>query len=216
MRKGFILLLILLFPSIIYLLFSLGEHHVEKIGSFGDFKVNELGDTSYVPVPDIVFTNQNGDVMHMDDFRGKPVVIDVIDVPCDEACGKKGVTLVNYLNEVPEREKWVVLSIGRRSEVTVEELKQLQKAHLPEMDNWYFVTAEDEMELTAFLDYVFVQPGNVATLEDLPGKDFVLLDQQGIIRAYFDSRIHKENRKLEDAIKLIMKEPFMPWKEVKK
>ncbi|NQV52051.1 MAG: redoxin domain-containing protein [Flavobacteriales bacterium] len=213
MRKGFFLLLILLFPSIIYLLFSLGKHHVEKIRSFGSYTVNQEGDTTYAPVPDLIFMDHSGSVVHLDDLRGKPIVLDLFPFPCDDPCRKKGVTLVNYLNELPEREKWIVLSLSMKTEVDPADLHELQQAHLPEMTNWYFAAAEDEEELSRFLDYVFVETGRIGKVDDLPGKDFALIDQQGVIRAYFDSRIHKENRKLEDAVKLLLQEPFLTWRE---
>jgi len=216
MRKGFFLLLILLFPSIIYLLFSLGKHNVEKIRSFGTFSINVEGDTVYAPVPDMIFMDHNGAVVHFDDLRGKPVVLDLFNFPCDDPCRKKGVTLVNYLNELPEREKWVVLSLSMEPGVDAAELLAMEQAHLPEMTNWYFAAAEDGEELAQFLDYVYVQTGKVRSLEELPGKDFALIDQQGVIRAYFDSRIYKENRKLEDAVKLLLQEPFLTWKEQEK
>jgi len=216
MRKGIYLILILLFPSIIYMLFSLGEHRVEKIRSYGEYTVNEDGDTIYQPVPDLVFMTHLGEVMHLEDLRGKPIVLDVFSLPCDGACKKKGVTLVNYLNELPERDKWVVLSLAGSAGTSEGELAQIQKEHMPEMLNWYFASAEDQAELDELLRYVFVSTGIVSSLDDLPEKDFALIDQQGVIRSYFDSRIYKENRKLEDAVKLLLQEPYLTWKDENK
>lgn len=216
MRKGFYLILILLFPSIIYMLFSLGEHRVEKLRSFGAYTLNEEGDTVYQPVADLVFMNSLGDVIHFDDLRGKPVVLDVFGIPCSDTCMRKGVTLVNYLNEIPEREKWVVLSLAMETGVPSEELEAIRGKHLPEMTNWYFASAEDDGELRAFLDYAYVESGAAGSLDELPIREFVLIDQQGVIRAFFDSRIYKENRKMEDAIKLLLQEPYLTWKEEKK
>lgn len=216
MRKGFYLILILLFPSIIFLIFSLGEHHVTKMGSYGSYQVQDNGDTIYKPVPDLVFVDHDGHELSMEDLRGKPVLFDFYTVPCDEACRKKGVTLVNYLNDVAEKEKWMVLSVCVDSVVSQADLKQLKNDHLPEMQSWKFVSAKNQKELEAFLQYAFVNTQRLESLSQIPSKDFMLIDQQGIIREYFDSRIHKENKKLQDAIKLLVKEPFMTWKEVKK
>ena len=216
MRKGLYLILILLFPSIIYMLFSLGEHRVEKIRSFGAYEVNEAGDTVYAPVPDLKLVDQDGNAFRLADLKGKPIVLDVFGVPCDEPCRKKGVTMVNYLNELSERDKWAVLSLSNQPRFSMENLLDLQQDHLPEMTNWKFCSATDTSELDAFLNYVFVQTGKEASRELLPSKYFVLIDQKGVIRSYFDSRIYKENRKLEDAIKLLLQEPYLTWKEEKK
>ena len=58
-----------------------------------------------------------------------------------------------------------------------------------------------------------VQTERVTSTAELPGTEVALVDQQGILRGYFDTRIHKENKKLEDAIKVLLKEPHMSWKE---
>jgi hypothetical protein len=38
------------------------------------------------------------------------------------------------------------------------------------------------------------------------------LDQSHVVREFFNSRIYKENKKMEDAIKMVLKEPHMSWK----
>jgi peroxiredoxin len=216
MRKGLFLIIILLFPSIIYMLFSLGEHRVEKIRSYGQFEMADNGDTVFLPVPELRLVDDNGSVFSVSDLRGKPIVLDVFTMPCDQPCMKKGVTLVNYLNELPERDQWVVLSLSLSPDLNQESLKMLRNQHLPEMENWMFVSALDSTELNAFLSYLFVETNQEASLKELPSKYFALIDQQGVIRSFFDSRIYKENRKLEDAIKLLLQEPYLTWKEKKK
>lgn len=216
MRKGIYLIIILLFPSIIYMLFSLGEHRVEKIASFGSYEVNAEGDTVYQPVPDLSLINHNGQRKQLSDWSGKPIVLDVFSNPCDEPCKKKGVTLVNYLNELPERDQWSVLSLSLDANVAQATLADLHANHLPEMTNWSFITATDSADLQAFLDYVFVATEKEPSVHDLPSKYFVLIDQSGVIRSFFDSRVYKENRKLEDAVKLLLQEPYLTWKEKKK
>lgn len=216
MRKGLFLVIILLFPSIIYMLFSLGEHRVEKIRSYGEYMLSDTGDTVYLPLPDLGLIDESGNEFFISDLRGKPIVLDVFASPCDQPCMKKGVTLVNYLNELPERDKWAVLSLSLSPEIGMLELKELRNQHLPEMENWMFVKAKDSAELNTFLSYLFVQSKQEQSLSELPSKYFALIDQQGVIRAFFDSRIYKENRKLEDAIKLLLQEPYLTWKEKKK
>jgi peroxiredoxin len=216
MRKGIYLIIILLFPSIIYMLFSLGEHRVEKIRSYGAYEVNSEGDTIYQPVPDLELIDQNGERHQLSDWSGKPIVLDVFSNPCDEPCKKKGVTLVNYLNELPEREQWSVLSLSLQPGIEKTELSALHANHMPEMTNWHFVSATDTSDLNGFLSYVFIETGVEQAMSDLPSRFFVLIDQSGVIRSYFDSRIYKENRKLEDAVKLLLQEPYLTWKEKKK
>jgi cytochrome oxidase Cu insertion factor (SCO1/SenC/PrrC family) len=213
MRKGVYLVLILLFPSLIYMLFSLGEHRVEKIRSFGHYSINHEGDTVYEAIPDVELILHDGTATSLSAWRGKPVVIDVVSFPCDEPCRKKGVTLVNYLNELNERDKWSVVSLALQPNLDPSELEALRQEHMPDMQNWVFASARDTAQLEALLHYVYVETNMVTESSELPAKEFVLIDQQGVLRAYFDSRIYKENRKLEDAVKLLLQEPFLTWKD---
>lgn len=216
MRKGLYLIIILLFPSIIYMLFSLGEHRVEKIGSYGTYTIDAAGDTVYAPVPNMKVMDQNASFKDLSDWSGKPIVLDVFSNPCDEACMKKGVTLVNYLNELTERDHWAVLSLSLQPGLSEQALKELHGKHLPEMDNWSFITALDTNALEQFLQYTYLETGIQENRSELPSRFFVLIDQAGVIRGYFDSRIYKENRKLEDAIKLLLQEPYLTWKDKKR
>jgi cytochrome oxidase Cu insertion factor (SCO1/SenC/PrrC family) len=198
------------------MIFSLGEHHVVKMRSYGSFKVVGEGDSIFKPVPNMIMKDQDGNTFSLEDLKGSTVLFDFFQLPCDEACMKKGVTLVNYLNDVSEQDKWKVLSICLNEETSLEELKDLQNKHMPEMGNWKFAKAMDKPQLNAFLEYTFVSTGQLKSRDELPSKHFVLIDQQGVIREFFDSRVHKENKKLQDAIKLLLKEPYMTWKETKR
>lgn len=198
------------------MLFSLGEHHVRKLGFAGEYELNADGDTIYKPVPDLNLTTMNGDQIQLGNLEDQIIVLNLIDWPCDEACKKKSVTLVNYLIDVAEKEKWTILTLSVNPETPANELKEFAELHKSEGVQWLFATAPDASSREQFLDYVFVRTGRVQSISELPNTDIVLLDQQKRIREFFDSRIYKENKKLEDAIKMTIKEPFISWKEDKK
>lgn len=212
MRKGIILILVLLFPSIIYLLFSLGKHHVERLGFYGDYTVEE-GDTVYVPAPLPTLVDQRGALWTPGQLEGKVLVIDLFRWPCEEQCKTKMATLTNYLNKVGHTDQWLLISICLSDSVGEDVLDELSTRHLYEGGNWHFARAAEPAELDRFLEYAFVHTGRVKNISALPSDEFLLLDQGGRIRSFFDSRIYKENKKLEDAIKLLLKEPFIDWKE---
>ncbi|MEX2597173.1 MAG: hypothetical protein WEC59_09625 [Salibacteraceae bacterium] len=216
MRKGVFLILILLFPSIVYMLFSLGEHRVERLSMLGDYSVDDAGDTSYSVIPDLHLIGSDGKEFSLRDFEGKPIVLDIFENPCLEPCRKKGVTLVNYFNDFGEEEKWVIISVANDVSIDLDELRTLHKEHMPEMKNWLFAKPASLSSFDSFVEYTYVKTGNIATVNDLPSDDYLLIDQQGVMRAFFDSRIYNENRKMGDAIKLLLKEPFLTWKDEKK
>lgn len=212
MKKGLFLLGILLFPSIIYLLFSLGEHHVQKLGAFGDYEVNTDGDTVYAPVPELHLNFSNGETKSLRDLKGRAIILNFFKFPCEEDCKKKGATLANYLIELAEPEKWCILNVNLNSDATTHELAESAKAHSIGMDNWFFASMVDSTEANVFLEYVFLKNEKANNISNIPNDYFVMIDQNQIVREFFDSRIYKENRKMEDAIKLVLKEPHMSWK----
>lgn len=212
MRKGLFLIVILLFPSIIYLLFSLGQHNVKKLEFYGSYTISAEGDTIYNPVslPDLV--DASGETISAKTLEGKVIVVDVIDQPCDEGCRTKMATLANYLHKLDMRDRWMLVTISMSNEHP-EELSALAGDVANLGENWSIASAMDPAALQSFLDEVFVKTGRANSVEELPSKEFMILDQGGHIRSYFDSRIYKENRKLEDAIKVLIQEPHIEWKE---
>ncbi|MBT3647355.1 MAG: redoxin domain-containing protein [Flavobacteriales bacterium] len=212
MKKGIYLIIILLFPSIIYMLFSLGEHKVKRVGYFGEYSVQE-GDTTYNPVPLLSLRSSDGEHLSTDDLRGRVVIINLINWPCDEECYKQGATLANYLNDLGNNEQWVLYTISIDTGTSLEELADHSSKYIVEMTNWSFLMPTNQEELNAWLDYLFVQTGRVSSITDLPSEEFVMLDQNGIIREYFNSGIYKENKKMQDALKMLLKEPHLSWKD---
>jgi hypothetical protein len=59
MKKKVILLSIILFPSLIYLLFEMTKANFKKMAYFGPKTVNEKGDTVYYSVPDVYFVSKD-------------------------------------------------------------------------------------------------------------------------------------------------------------
>lgn len=212
MKKGFYLVAILLFPSIIYMLFSFGEHHVEKMPSYGRFEVNDEGDTIYQRVPELNIQLADGSNTQLSEFADRALVLNLFEMPCDDACRKKGATLANYLNELGGTDKWAIINLCITENTDVSELNEIAKAHDIGMKNWYFVSAVEANQLNEFLTYIFMETKMAESLDMLPNDNFVLLDQSHVVREFFNSRIYKENKKMEDAIKMVLKEPHMSWK----
>lgn len=212
MKKGFYLLAILLFPSIIYMLFSLGEHHVKKMPHYGKYAITEMGDTIFQPVPNLSLLRSDGEQISLNEYENRALVINRFNLPCDDDCKTRGATLANYLNELAETEKWAILNLCVDVDADLNELKAVAKAHDIGMNNWFFAAATNAQELDDFLKYVFVDTKQATSINDLPNNTIVMIDQQHVVREFFDSKIYQDNKKLEDAIKMALKESHMSWK----
>lgn len=215
MRKGLFLVIILLFPSIIYMFFSLGEHHVKRLGYYGSYDVNDAGDTVYraISIPQLI--DDQGKTLDSQKLSGQVVVVDLFTYPCEDQCAKHFTTLANYLNDVAEKEKWTLISICLTPDINTDQMRELRSKLIYEGDNWRLAAFQDSASIEEFLTTVFVDTKRVTSTNELPSSEFVLIDQQGRIREFFNSKIYNENKKMEDAIKLVIKEPFMPWKPEK-
>jgi cytochrome oxidase Cu insertion factor (SCO1/SenC/PrrC family) len=194
------------------MMFSLGEHHVKKMPYYGEYTVIESGDTVYQPVPDLHLMRSDGEQISLKEFQNRALVINRFSLPCDDDCRTRGATLANYLNELTETDKWAILNLCVDVDADLNELKAVAKAHDIGMKNWYFASALDAKEIEKFLKYVFVETKQANTTSELLDETFVLLDQNHVVREFFDSKIYQENKKLEDAIKMTLKESHMSWK----
>lgn len=214
MRKGFYLLLILLFPSIIYMLFSLGEHKVKRLGYYGSYEI--VGsDTVYNPAPNLDLISSEDKKVSETQLEGNIVIVNLINWPCDDECYKQGATLANYLNDLGNNEKWMLLTICMDESAEIEELHNHANKYMVDMDNWQFLKPAKRASFEKWLNYVYLQTERVSAIDELPSNEFVILDQNGVVREYFNSRIYKENKKMQDALKMLMKEPHLSWKDEK-
>lgn len=213
MKKGLFLIGILLVPSVIYLLFSLGEHNTSRLEFFGSIEsVSEEGDTVYASLPFPELRDQHGNEVDRSVLDGRVLVLDIFSNPCDESCSDKISTLNNYLNRIGLNDEWILLSIanGPMSQV---ELKELSVKNLYKGGNWHFASFSDDLARETFVNALFIETSQVKNESEIPTSKVALLDQNQKIRAFFDTRLQRDNKTLQDAIKLLIQEPHISWKE---
>ena len=63
------------------------------------------------------------------------------------------------------------------------------------------------------MERLFVTTGQMGSVNDIPSTKVVVLDQNQRIREFFDLRLQQDNKTLQDAIKLLIQEPHISWKE---
>ena len=208
MKKGVILIAILLVPSLVYMLFSLGEHNTTRLGFYGSIiGVDDNGDTLYasVKLPDLMGMSDNK--LSGDELPQKVRIIHAFNWPCDNQCVDNISTLNNYLNKVERKEDWELMSICVDS-ISAQNLESLSKKRIYTGDNWQFYRLQNLAD-QSILDEVFEMNPSRSN----PGEYIALLDQSNRVREYFNLRTQQDNKKLQDAIKLIIQEPHISWKQ---
>ena len=213
MKKGLFLIGILLVPSMVYLLFSLGEHNTARLGFYGTIeRITENGDTVYSAQNFPVLIDQDGNTIDQSELYGRVLVVDIFSNPCDADCADKISTLNNYLYRIGLNDKWMLLSIANE-QISAEELKELSTKNLYKGGNWSFATIKNASDKDAFVKSLFVDTKQVNSISDIPTSKVAVLDQNQIIRAFFDARLQQDNKTLQDAIKLLIREPHISWKK---
>jgi hypothetical protein len=116
------------------------------------------------------------------------------------------------LNRIGLNDEWILLSIanGPMSQV---ELKELSVKNLYKGGNWHFASFSNDLARETFVNALFIETSQVKSESEIPTSKVALLDQNQKIRAFFDTRLQRDNKTLQDAIKLLIQEPHISWKE---
>lgn len=216
MKKGLILAAILLLPSIVYLLFSKGEHHVARLGYYGDIdSIRTSGDTVYKPMDFPELVGENGQEFDLKAHPNRVILVHVFQSPCDENCKTNMATLNNYLYKTGLKERWMILSICLDS-VSRDVLEDLAVKGMYSGGNWFYTSVRSSSDGQRFVDDCFVKTKATGSREEIPRTTMLLFDQSHRLRGFFNLKLQDDNKKMEDAIKVLMQEPHISWKEKKK
>jgi len=223
LKKGSFLIVILLFPSLIYMIFSVGKHNVATLGYFGPKEVvqqmvdgEEVVDTIYHTIPAFSLTDHTGKTFTQEEMKGKVCVIDFFYTGSETRCPIVSAQMALVLRKYEDHKNVLFLSHSLDPENdTPMRMQAYAESLLAPPEKWRFLTGTQE-EMYDLLANAYLQPIETEGKnleEQVKQIRLVLVDQEGRVRAYFDGRMFNETRKLQDAIKLLLMEPFIPRKE---
>ena len=109
-KKILVLFIILLFPSVLYLVLKSAKHNIQSLEIFGPKELNENGDTIYHSIPDFEFINQYGKKISRKDFDEKIFVADFIFTTCQSICPKMSEQMTFVQEKLKEMEDVLLLS----------------------------------------------------------------------------------------------------------
>jgi len=219
-RKLLVLPIILLLPSIFYLLLFTGDHHYKKLPYYGHKKaiVNEEGktDTLYHTIPYFELTNQDGKKVTRDDLLGNVYVADFFFATCPTICPKMATNMGYIQNKFGGKPnlRFVSFTVNPEHD-TPEVLYEYAETVHANTETWDFLTGDKNQIYQLAFDGFFV---NAAKDSIAPGgflhtQMLALIDKKGRIRGYFDGTIYSEMKKdLTDAIDILFREDIVPLK----
>ncbi len=219
-KKILFLSLILLLPSMFYLLLYSGKHNYQKLLYYGPKTAikTQAGkfDTIYHTIPNFKFINQDGKIVSNKTLAGNNYIADFFFATCPTICPKMATNMVYLQDKFKNRKNLRFLSITvNPTHDNVAVLKKYAKKIHANTNNWDFVTGKkDAIYNVAFKGFfVNVMKDSIAPGGFLHSSMLILVDKTGHIRGYFDGTVYKETKeKLSDAIDILFKEEIVPLK----
>lgn len=208
-KRGLILFVILVLPSIAYLLLSSGRNHFKHLPIYGPKDVNEKGDTIYHTIPDFQFINQEGKTITQKDLEGKIFVADFFFATCPSICPKMSSQLqrVQKMFEAEWGLKILSHTVNPEKD-SVAALAEYGKRFMVNPRKWYLVTGDKKAiyDLARTGYFITAREGDGGPDDFIHSEKFVLVDKEKRIRGYYDGTDSTSVNTLIDEIKVLLAE----------
>jgi protein SCO1 len=198
-----------LLPFLIFLLSTSCQPEVAKELPILGEKETVDGQIKYHQISDFSFTNQEGQTITNDHFKGKIYVVDFFFTHCQTICPKVAQQMLRvhdvYKNE--ERVQLLAHTIDPKRD-TVERLKWYADKLGVSADKWHFVTGDKE-QLYDMADEYFIVAKEDSEAPD--GFDhsptIILVDQQRRVRSFCNGTKPEEVDRFIADIATLLREP---------
>ncbi|MFY8097429.1 MAG: SCO family protein [Flavobacterium sp.] len=155
------------------------------------------------------FINQNGKVITNKDYKGKIYVADFFFTTCQTICPKMTTNMTWLQDQIKNNPKVKLLShTVFPDEDTVEVLKRYAKERGVIDSKWNLVTGKkEEIYKIARQSYLVVKTGKPDELYDMVHtENFVLVDQKGRIRGFYDGTLLDEEKEGVKNVKQLLED----------
>lgn len=206
--KLFVLLAILVFPSMAYLLMTTGHNKFKKLPYLWPQSVNEKGDTVFQSIPSFSFTNQKGNIFSDKDLEGKIYVASFFFASCKGPCPK----ITTQLARVQEKFKAVrdlkIISFTvdpQRDSVAA--LNDYGKKFMVNPNKWSLLTGDKKDIYELAMKGFFANAGEGNANDDFfHTENVMLIDKERKVRGLYLGTDPKEIDRLMDEIVVLLTE----------
>lgn len=206
-QKWVFLFLILLFPSLTYLVLSTGKIHFTTLPIYGPRTVVD-SDTVFHTITNFNLPNHKGESVSLTDFEGKYKIVNFICAECETSVDRLNGEFAQLQLQFKNRTDLSFLTFIINSDnFDKASLASFVKSQEPG-SFWFFIQTDasvaKELALKSFL---------LKDFSPQKGSDyFVLLDQQNRIRGFYNGIEYVKVKELIDAVKVLKAEEFRPMK----
>lgn len=222
-RKIIILLLLLSFPSILYVFLTTGKHNFVRLPYIGEKTIAANGkDTIYHTIPPFKFVNQDGDTITDKNYDGKIYVADYFFTTCQSICPKMATQMLRIQEKFSYTNGLVQIlshTVDPEND-SVTELNNYAKMVHADTKMWNFVTGDKKQLYDIARNGYLINALQARPPERHPSfgrgdggpnafihsELFVLVDKERHIRGIYDGTKIKGVNDLIDAIKVLMAE----------
>ncbi len=208
--RSLMLLIILLFPSLLYVVLSTGSHNFIKRPVYGPKVLSADGDSIYYKLSGLSFDDCNSQQIELSSFQNSIILYHFIENKDSVLEKRKASQLIALHDRFKEKKDIKIVSIvlGEASQVC-----HFQREYELASDQWQVVGFNSDKEM---LREKFILNIPEELKENQWTNLFVLVDNKGRIRTYRDAVQYVEEKALIDDIKILKAEEFIPKKKKKK
>lgn len=213
--KIFSLLILLAFPSVLYIVLSKGKHNFNHLQHFGPKELDASGDTIFHSVAPFSFTNQYGETISDKDLEGKIYVADYFFTTCQSICPKMSTLMLDVQTTFEGSEEVVLLShTVNPEEDSIPVLLEYSGQVHAKKGKWHFLTGNKKelYDLARHSYFLTTMEGDGGPDDFIHSEKFILVDKEKNIRGIYDGTSKAEVNKLIDEIKVLQAEYLIPKK----
>ncbi|HWP24421.1 MAG TPA: SCO family protein [Candidatus Binatia bacterium] len=165
----------------------------------------------YGSVPDFSLTERSGTAVSSADLRGQIWIADFIYTRCTDTCPLQTATMAKLQEEYAGRPNVRLVSFSVDPEHdTPAVLTQYAARYRADPRRWYFLTGQREPVMRLIRDGFHLSVGTFPADSEISGMiphspRFVLIDPQGRIRGYYDTRDHQAWVRLKNDIDRLLR-----------
>jgi protein SCO1/2 len=207
--KLFVLLAILVLPSLAYLLMTTGQNNFKKLPYLWPQSVDEKGDTVFQTIPPFSFVDQNGNTVSDKDLEGKIFIASFFFASCQGPCPK----ITTQLARVQERYKAVrdlrILSFTVDPERdSVNALGEYGRKFMVNPRKWSLLTGDKKEIYDLAMKGFFANAGEgmSGTADFIHTENVMLIDKEKKVRGMYSGTDPKEIDRLMDEVTVLLTE----------
>ncbi|MFT4754848.1 MAG: protein SCO1/2 [Salibacteraceae bacterium] len=197
---------ILLFPSLLYVVFTTGEHHIAKMEVFGPETEKGL-----FVVPEASFYSHLGDSISTADLANSIIIYNFFCLDCSDSSARNALLIMSVMERFLDKKdiKYVTINLTPSNWSNAAVTEYVNPFNI-QTDRWFFVN-QDSAYLANFVhDGLLINSVYDDNKKSYgPGMaSIVIVDKQQHIRGYFDGNQYIDQSSIIDVIKRVRLEEY--------